>query len=209
MNSRTTARRTSVAVIAAASALAVAACGSPTAADDTDLGAGAVSVASTSTPSAPASTSAPAASSAPSGSPSTTSPSGFAQRAGILPERHTDTDAEIDVDDQSGDGRTVRLEEARLSGGNGHVVILTRDGKVLGSAPITRNTSPVSVRLTTPVPATGQLEAVLFTDDGDATFDITKDRAINDGDDDRDDDDDDRDDDRHDLEDEDFTYTLR
>ncbi|MBW0119401.1 DUF7282 domain-containing protein, partial [Pseudonocardia abyssalis] len=105
--------------------------------------------------------------------------------------------ATIDADDQSGDGRTVVVREARISGGPGWVVIRTddddSDGRVLGSAPVQPGQSgPITVTLTEPIPAgtgddDGDLTAVLHLDDGDGVFDERADPAVLDEDGDRDD----------------------
>ena len=123
-----------------------------------------------------------------------------------------DPGASVEVDDQTGDGRTVVVRGVRLSGGPGWVVIRTDDddddGRVLGAAPVQSGRSgPVTVTLTEPVPGSGDddLTAVLHLDEGDGVFDERTDPAVLD----EDDDDGDRDDARgDDVEDDDFDYRI-
>jgi hypothetical protein len=134
----------------------------------------------------------------PSASPSGTGEARFAAAAGLGSERFVDADAEIDVPDQSGDGRSVRIEEIALTRGPGHVAIFTASGELLGSAAVSPSVRPVSVPLTTAVPASGELIAVLLSDDGNGRLDLGVDAAVTEGG-----------DEPWELEDEDFDYRLR
>lgn len=127
---------------------------------------------------------------------------------GALPAAVPDPGATVDADDQSGDGRTVVVREARTTAGPGWVVIRTDDdddrpGRLLGWAPLAPGrTGPVTVTLTEPVPAgtpDDDLTAVLHLDDGDGAFDERTDPAVLDDDDDGD---------RDDVEDDDFDYRV-
>lgn len=92
-----------------------------------------------------------------------------------------DAEAELDVDDQSGDGRTVRIREVALSRGDGFVVVLDprdRESPVLGTALVTRTSAPTSVRLDDPITGSGRYLAVLFADDGDGVFDPARDAVV-------------------------------
>lgn len=120
--------------------------------------------------------------------------------------------ANVDADDQSGDGRTVVVRDVRLPGSPGWVVVRTdddRDGRVLGAAAVAPGQDgPVTVTLIEPVPVTGDdddLTAALHLDDGDGVFDATRDPAVLD-----DERDDDRGDDQDadDVEDDDFDYRV-
>lgn len=195
------------------SALVLAGCGST--ADGPDLGSGAVSAAGPHSTPGSATDGAPQHSATPTTAPSTgptarrtvghtvapdAEPNRFAQRAGIPDRRYTDAAAELEIDDQRGAGHAVRVEQARLSRSDGFVAIFTRGGTLLGSAPVSRAVSPVTVHLDTRVPRSGELIGVLFVDNGDGHFDRSTDPAVNDGDNDLDD--------LLDLEDEDFDYVL-
>lgn len=89
-----------------------------------------------------------------------------------------DAAAELEVEDQRGDGTGARVEFARLSGGSGHVAVLTRDGRVLGSSPVTAGSQPVTIALEPRVTRSGELVAVLYADDGDGAFDPARDALV-------------------------------
>ncbi len=114
-----------------------------------------------------------------------------------------DPGARLDADDQSGDGRSVVVREARITIGPGWLAVRTDDdGTLLGSAPLQPGqATPITVPLTQPVPADDdELTVVLHVDDGDGVFDPLRDPRVLD--DDRDDDDGD------DIEDDDFDYRV-
>ncbi|NHC46410.1 hypothetical protein G9H72_14230 [Motilibacter sp. K478] len=57
-----------------------------------------------------------------------------------------DTQAELEVEDQRGDGRSVRIDEVRTSRGNGHVAVFSGT-TLLGSAQVLlRNAGRVLTR---------------------------------------------------------------
>jgi hypothetical protein len=125
------------------------------------------------------------ASAAPSGAPTTPAPAGSPSgAASAAPSAATvvDDGAELEVEDQSGDGSGVRVESVRLSSGSGHVAVQTRDGQLLGSAPVTRGSQPVTIALDPPVTGSGELVAVLHADDGDGRFDPARDAVVVDDD---------------------------
>lgn len=138
--------------------------------------------------------------------PSTTSTAPATPASGgaapVVPDVR-DADAEVEVEDQAGDGRTVRVEEVVLGSGAGHVVVVDPASRaVLGSAPVRAGTSrAVTVTLATAVPRTGEYLTLLYGDDGDGRFDETRDGLVVDADDDAGDD--------GGSVDEDFRYTLR
>lgn len=86
--------------------------------------------------------------------------------------------AEIDIDDQSGDGTMVQIDEISISGSNSFLVIYNNQGLVLSSALVTPQSQPVTVKLQVPITNSQELEAVLYLDDGDGVFDLRKDRPI-------------------------------
>ncbi|WP_300007404.1 hypothetical protein [Pseudonocardia sp.] len=132
------------------------------------------------------------------------SPSAAPTAAPVAPV--SDPGAEVDADDQSGDGTTAVIREARITVGPGWLAVRSDDdngGRLLGSAAVAPGqTGPVTVTLTEPVPSgdDDDLTVVLHTDDGDGVFDERLDPRV------LDDDDDDQDDD--DIEDDDFDYRL-
>ena len=99
-----------------------------------------------------------------------------------------DDRAELDVEDQRGEGRSVAVEEVRLTSGTGFVAVHTRDGRLLGSAEVGSGRI-LTVELDERVPTTGDYRAVLFGEDGDGRFDADADPRVVEPDDDADDDD--------------------
>jgi hypothetical protein len=100
------------------------------------------------------------------------------QSASPAPVR--DDAAEIEVENQSGDGRTVRIQQAQLSRA-GFVVVYAKDGKrLLGSAKIKPSTDnrPITVRLDRRLTASAQLLVVLHADDGDGRFNVKQDPRV-------------------------------
>lgn len=112
-------------------------------------------------------------------SPTTPTPASAGAQPGATV---VDVLAELEVEDQRGDGTSARVEFARLSSGTGHVAISTRDGQLLGSAPVTQGAQPVTIPLSPRVTASGELLAVLYADDGDGAFDAARDPVVVDND---------------------------
>lgn len=104
------------------------------------------------------------------------------------------TAATLDVDDQVGDGRTVLIGKAAVSGA-GHVAVFTADGRLLGSSPVSGVAGAIAVQLEQPVTGPTELHAVLYADDGNGTFEPASDPRVVDSD--------------GDLEDEGFDYAGR
>lgn len=107
----------------------------------------------------------------------------------------SDSFAELEIEDQGGEGKRVEVEEVRLGVGLGFLVITTQDGTILGYATATPDSQPVSVALTSPITSSQELIGILFLDNGDGEFSSTTDSRI-------------RDDDGE-LVEEDFDYTYR
>jgi hypothetical protein len=98
-----------------------------------------------------------------------------------------DEDAELDVDDQSGKGRFVDVEEVQISNSEGLVVVCSLQGKrLLGWAPVprSRNDRFARIALEEPITATGELLVLLLADNGDRQLDWAIDRVVTDDDDD-------------------------
>ncbi len=89
-----------------------------------------------------------------------------------------DESAEVEVDDQAGDGTTVQVEEVRVGSQPGFVVIHDAGRTVLGWAYVPSAVRGVTVTLATPVRASRELVASLFRDDGDRVFDPGVDRLV-------------------------------
>jgi hypothetical protein len=89
-----------------------------------------------------------------------------------------DTTAEVEVEDQAGDGRSVEVEQVRPGAEPGFVVVYDAGRVVLGSAYLSTGVRALAMELDTPVRAGQQLVAALFRDDGDGTFDPRTDRLV-------------------------------
>lgn len=94
------------------------------------------------------------------------------------PERVSDGFAELDMEDQAGDGLSVEIEEVRLSLGKGILVIFDNQGQVLGSSQVMVKTQPVAITLTSPIQRSQKLVAQLFLDNGNGSFDQDLDTPI-------------------------------
>jgi len=98
-----------------------------------------------------------------------------------VPTPFTDEDAELDVNGQAGDGRTVIVKDVRLTRTNGFVAVCSLDDdRLLGSFPISRSTAERSVRVTLdePITTTTRLLVMLYADNGDARFDWATDPRV-------------------------------
>jgi hypothetical protein len=170
----------------ACTTLALTGCASD--APPTDLGPGVVTPGASSTeqlpspvpvesgtpgPSTSAGASTPAAS--PTQSPATTG-------APAVPAPFRDDDAEVEAENQSGDGRTVRITEVQLSRADGFVAVYTADREqLLGVAAVKRSTDddrPVTVRLDRPLTEDTQLLVELHADNGNGRFDPEADPRV-------------------------------
>ncbi|MGH8969279.1 MAG: DUF7282 domain-containing protein [Actinomycetes bacterium] len=149
-------------IAVAAATLLLAACTGDEAADATPASQSAAA-------SAPAASS-PAASvpQSPAASPGSVEPVGTV----------TDPQAELDVDDQVGRGRSVRVEDVLISNGTGHVGVFAANGRLLGAGKVSTTVRRLTISLDKPVPRTSELLAVLFSDDGDERFEAAADPRI-------------------------------
>lgn len=84
----------------------------------------------------------------------------------------TDASADLDIDDQAGDGRTVIIESVDTDLQAVHIVIETQDGQVLGSDLRTAGLQPVTMRLNQMVPESMELVGQMLADDGDGILEI-------------------------------------
>lgn len=94
------------------------------------------------------------------------------------PEYILDSRAEIEIEDQSGAGRSVAVEFARVERGAAFLVILNQSGEILGSAPIDPQSQPVTVVLTSPLTTSQELSAQLRWDDGDGVLNLDSDPIL-------------------------------
>lgn len=90
----------------------------------------------------------------------------------------TDPLADLDIDDQVGDGRSVVIESVDTDLPAVHIVIETREGIVLGSDLRTAGLQPVTLSLDQPVPEPTELVGRMLADDGDGILDVGADRPV-------------------------------
>ena len=90
----------------------------------------------------------------------------------------TDPLADLDIDDQVGNGRSVVIEAVDTDLPAVHIVIETRDGLVLGSDMRTAGLQPVTLRLNEPVPEPMELVGRMLADDGDGILELGADRPV-------------------------------
>jgi hypothetical protein len=110
--------------------------------------------------------------------------------ATAVPKPVFDDQAELDADGQTGDGRTVDIEEVQLSLADGWIAVCSDDNnRLLGLLRIARSTEEKSVRVTLDerLTTTTQLLVVLHVDNRDGHFDWATDARVSDDDDDPDD----------------------
>jgi len=121
--------------------------------------------------------------------------------AAVVPRTFRDDQAELDADSQTGDGRTVDVEEVRLSRA-GFVAVCSDDddNRLLGLLPIASSTQEQAVRVSLDkrLTTTTKLLVMLFADNRDGHFDWATDPRVS-GD----------DDDPTDIEVDHFTYRVR
>lgn len=94
-----------------------------------------------------------------------------------------DPRADLDIDDQYGDGWSVVIDSVRVTRDDVHLVILDDRGSVLGSQAVTPGVQPVQIVLDRRVDSSGDLYGVLILDDGDGSFDPQVDAPLLDDDD--------------------------
>jgi hypothetical protein len=86
--------------------------------------------------------------------------------------------ADVEVDDQFGNGREVAVTSVLLSRGPAVLVISDMTGQVLGTKKVTPRSQPVSVQLDRPVTVSQELLATLYLDNGNGQFNPQKDSPM-------------------------------
>ena len=89
-----------------------------------------------------------------------------------------DRSAEIEIEDQIGNGELILIEEIRVGRANSFLVIYDSTGTVLSANLVSPQSQPVTVRLDRPLSKSAKLEAVLYLDDGDGEFNLDKDSPL-------------------------------
>ena len=93
-------------------------------------------------------------------------------------EYAVDKNAEIDIEDQLGDGKIVAIEEIRVGRSSAFLVIYNQEGLVLGKSLVSPQSQPVNIKLQIPLVASAQLEAVLYLDNGDGSLNLSEDLPL-------------------------------
>lgn len=89
-----------------------------------------------------------------------------------------DSIADLEVDDQWGNGTEVTVTSVMLGRGPAWLVISDLGGNVLGTKQVSPRTQPVTVQLQPPVTMSQELIASLYLDDGDGRFDTQSDTMM-------------------------------
>ena len=89
----------------------------------------------------------------------------------------TDPEAEVDIDDQAGDGTSLMIDEIEFSLNSVWLVIRSKQGELFHVELLTYGAKKASIQLMTPL-KTGEYLVSLHSDDGDGDFDISKDQLI-------------------------------
>lgn len=80
-------------------------------------------------------------------------------------------DAELEIEDQRGDGTSVQIDEVKTSLQSGLVVIFDKSGRYLGAAKVSSTVQPVSIELENPISSSQELIGQLFADNGNGVYD--------------------------------------
>lgn len=80
-------------------------------------------------------------------------------------------DAELEIEDQSGDGSSVQIQEVETSLQTGLLVIFDKSGAYLGAAKVSSTVQPVSIELENPINSSQELIGQLFADNGNGVYD--------------------------------------
>lgn len=94
----------------------------------------------------------------------------------------SDAFAELEMEDQSGDGTQVSIEEVRIAFELGFIGVFDLEGNLLGFAKVTDQSQPVAVKLEKAISSSTKLLAKLYADNGDGTFDPSNDLPVLDDD---------------------------
>lgn len=89
----------------------------------------------------------------------------------------SDPEAEIDIDDQAGDGTSLMIDEVEFSLNSVWLVIRSKQGEIFHVELLKYGARKASIQLTTPL-TSGEYLVSLHSDDGDGDFDISKDHMI-------------------------------
>ena len=89
-----------------------------------------------------------------------------------------DSVADLEVEDQYGNGRSVTVTSVILGRGQAWLAVSDLGGNVLGVKELSPRAQPVTVNLQPPVTMSQELLAALYLDDGDGSFDAKRDTLM-------------------------------
>jgi len=99
------------------------------------------------------------------------------ERQAVVTETARPSNADLDIDDQAGDGSRVAVESVTVDEA-AFVVITDLDGDVLGWDTAKAGVQPVWIVLRTPVSESVELLGSLVRDDGDGVLDLSTDLPL-------------------------------
>ena len=89
-----------------------------------------------------------------------------------------DPKAEIEIEDQQGDGHLIEMHEIHVGRSSAFLVIYDQAGTVLVTTLLSQLSQPVSIALDSPILNSQKLRAELYLDDGDGIFKLTQDLPL-------------------------------
>jgi hypothetical protein len=89
-----------------------------------------------------------------------------------------DQSAEIEIEDQTGSGLSVLIEEIKVGRDGTFLVIYDSTGLVLASTMVSPQSQPVMVPLDIPISKSQELQAALYLDNGDGAFSLNSDSPL-------------------------------
>ena len=101
------------------------------------------------------------------------------ETAGPVPTNPAaDSVADLEVEDQVGNGRSVTVTSVILGRGPAWLTVADLSGNSLGVKEVSPRSQPVTVKLQPPVTLSQELVATLYLDDGDGSFDAERDTLM-------------------------------
>jgi len=93
-------------------------------------------------------------------------------------EYANDPSAEVDIEDQEGDGTSLDIDEIKVGRANAFLVIYDTSGLVIAETLVTPQSQPVTLLLEIPLTRSQDLQAALYLDDGDGVFELDLDLPL-------------------------------
>ena len=93
-------------------------------------------------------------------------------------EYANDPSAEVDIEDQSGDGLSIQIDEIKVGRANAFLVIYDSSGLVIAQTLVTPQSQPVNLVLDAPLTRSQDLQAALYLDNGDGVFELDLDLPL-------------------------------